>query len=70
MVIAGDADNLIGDPAALTATIPGARTSIVSGDHLTAVFDPRFARELVSFLDSVAAAALMEPGGALRDSMR
>jgi len=63
LVIAGDGDDLIGDPAPLAAAIPGARLSIVSGDHLSAVFDPRFARELVAFLDSVAAAGLVEPTG-------
>ncbi len=64
LVIAGDADDRVGDPAELAEAIPGARTSVVSGDHLTAVFDPRFARELVSFLDSVAAAELVQHQGA------
>lgn len=63
LVISGDADDLIGDPTHLAAAVPGARVSIVSGDHLSAVFDPRFARELVDFLDSVASAALVQGSG-------
>jgi pimeloyl-ACP methyl ester carboxylesterase len=63
LVIAGDGDDLIGDPAPLAAAIPGARLSIVSGDHLTAVFDPHFARELVAFLDAVTSDELVQPSG-------
>jgi hypothetical protein len=39
----------------LAAAIPGARHVVVSGDHLSAVYDPRFAAEVVAFLDEVRA---------------
>jgi pimeloyl-ACP methyl ester carboxylesterase len=57
LVIAGDRDDLVGDPAVLAAAIPGARHVTVSGDHLSAVYDPRFAAEVVAFLDEVRASA-------------
>ena len=57
LVIAGDRDDLVGDPAALAAAIPGARSMTVSGDHLSAVYDPRFAAEVVAFLDEIRASA-------------
>lgn len=57
LVIAGDRDDLVGDPADLAAAIPGARSVTVSGDHLSAVYDPRFAAAVVSFLDEVRASA-------------
>ena len=57
LVIAGDRDDLVGDPSALAAAIPGARCVVVSGDHLSAVYDPRFAAEVVAFLDEVRASA-------------
>jgi pimeloyl-ACP methyl ester carboxylesterase len=57
LVIAGDRDDLVGDPAELAAAIPGARSVTVSGDHLSAVYDPRFAAEVVAFLDEVRASA-------------
>ena len=62
LVIAGDADDLIGDPSKLAAAIPDARVEVVSGDHLTAVFDPRFAQALVTFLDAVTPAELVDEG--------
>jgi pimeloyl-ACP methyl ester carboxylesterase len=55
LVIAGDKDNLVGNPGRLAAAIPGARHVTVSGDHLSAVADPRFTAELVAFLDEVGA---------------
>jgi pimeloyl-ACP methyl ester carboxylesterase len=55
LVIAGDRDDLVGDPSVLAAAIPGARHVVVSGDHLSAVYDPRFAAEVVAFLDEVRA---------------
>ena len=57
LVIAGDRDDLVGDPSVLASAIPGARCTTVSGDHLSAVYDPRFAAELVAFLDGVRASA-------------
>jgi pimeloyl-ACP methyl ester carboxylesterase len=57
LVIAGDRDDLVGDPSVLAAAIPGARCVVVSGDHLSAVYDPRFAAEVVAFLDEVRASA-------------
>lgn len=53
LVIAGDRDELVGDPAQLTAAIPGAEVAVVHGDHLQAVFDPAFAGGIVRFLDRV-----------------
>jgi pimeloyl-ACP methyl ester carboxylesterase len=57
LVIAGDRDDLVGDPSVLAAAIPGARCVVVSGDHLSAVYDPRFTAEVVAFLDEVRASA-------------
>ena len=53
MVIVGDADALVGSPQELASRIPGATVEVVSGDHLTAVFDPRFATAIVAFFDRV-----------------
>jgi pimeloyl-ACP methyl ester carboxylesterase len=53
MVIVGDADTLVGSPQQLASRIPGATAEVVSGDHLTAVFDPRFKAAIVAFLDRV-----------------
>ena len=57
LVIVGDRDVLVGDPAELTGAIPGARSVVVSGDHLSAVYDPRFTAEVIGFLDEVRASA-------------
>jgi pimeloyl-ACP methyl ester carboxylesterase len=57
LVIAGDRDDLVGNPSVLAAAIPGARSVVVSGDHLSAVYDPRFAAEVVAFLEEVRASA-------------
>jgi len=53
LVLAGDQDELVGDPARLAAAIPGAELAVVHGDHLQAVFDPEFSAALVRFLDRV-----------------
>ena len=50
LVLTGDRDVLVGPPDALAARIPGARARIVSGDHLTAVFDPAFRGAIVEFV--------------------
>ncbi|MDQ1520729.1 MAG: hypothetical protein QOI55_1802 [Actinomycetota bacterium] len=50
LVIAGRDDTLAGDPAGLAAVIPNATARVVSGDHLTAVYDPVFAQAIVEFL--------------------
>jgi pimeloyl-ACP methyl ester carboxylesterase len=55
LVIAGDRDTLVGSPDELAARIPGARAQVVSGDHLSAVFDPAFRRAIVEFLAAVPA---------------
>jgi len=47
LVLAGDADPLATRPQVLADAIPGARLAIVSGDHLLAVGDPRFAALIV-----------------------
>lgn len=49
LVLAGDADPLAAHPERLAAAIPGARLQRVSGDHLTAVVDPRFSSAIVDF---------------------
>jgi len=51
LVVTGEADTLVGDPHRLAEAIPGARATVVSGDHLSAVNDPAFAAAVVSFLD-------------------
>lgn len=55
LVITGDRDTLVGSPHELAARIPGARAQVVSGDHLSAVFDPAFRRAIVDFLAAVPA---------------
>jgi len=50
LVVAGDRDVLVGSPHALADRIPGATARVVSGDHLTAVFDPAFRAVIVEFL--------------------
>lgn len=53
LVLAGDRDELVGDPAELADAIPGAELVVVSGDHLQAVFDPAFTKAIVEFLERV-----------------
>jgi pimeloyl-ACP methyl ester carboxylesterase len=50
LVITGDQDVLVGSPDELAATLPNASVVVVSGDHLTAVSDPKFAESIVGFL--------------------
>jgi pimeloyl-ACP methyl ester carboxylesterase len=50
LVLAGDADPLAVRPEALAAAIPGARVTVVPGDHSTALRAPAFAAALVDFL--------------------
>ncbi len=50
LVLAGDADPLAARPEALAAAIPGARVTVVPGDHSTALRTPAFATALVDFL--------------------
>ncbi len=51
LVIAGDADTLIKEPHDLADRLPRARVQMVSGDHLTAMYDPAFSLALVQFLE-------------------
>lgn len=53
LVIAGDADTLLGSPRQLAERIPGAVLKLVSGDHLRAVFDPAFGQAIVDFLAGI-----------------
>jgi pimeloyl-ACP methyl ester carboxylesterase len=53
LVIAGDRDVLVGSPDELAARIPGATAAVVSGDHLGAVYDPKFREEIVAFLERI-----------------
>ena len=57
LVIAGERDVLVGSPDELAARIPGATAVVVSGDHLGAVFDPKFREQIVAFLARVDEAA-------------
>ena len=50
LVLAGDADPLAARPEALAAAIPGARVTVVPGDHSTVLRTPAFATALVDFL--------------------
>lgn len=50
MVLTGDKDNLAGPPETVAKRIPGARSVVVHGNHLTVVRDPEFTRHLVSFV--------------------
>jgi pimeloyl-ACP methyl ester carboxylesterase len=53
LVLTGDADTLVGPPAALAERIPGATFTVIRGDHLSAVSDPAFARSIVEFVHGV-----------------
>jgi pimeloyl-ACP methyl ester carboxylesterase len=50
LVVAGDHDRLAGAPGELALAIPGGRAAVVSGDHLTAVFDPDLPKIIDVFL--------------------
>jgi hypothetical protein len=52
-LVAGDRDNLVGDPLELGRRIPGSRVIFVpGGDHLSTVSDPRFGQTVLDFLAS------------------
>jgi pimeloyl-ACP methyl ester carboxylesterase len=53
LVVAGDRDTMAGPPSRLADKIPGAIAKVVTGDHLSAVNDPAFARSIVQFIESV-----------------
>jgi pimeloyl-ACP methyl ester carboxylesterase len=53
LVIAGADDRLAGSPHDLAERIPGAEVEVVTGDHLSAVFDPAFREAIVAFLARV-----------------
>jgi pimeloyl-ACP methyl ester carboxylesterase len=55
LVLVGDRDDLATRPEMLAARIPGATVEIVSGTHLSAVNDPRFAHAIVRFVSEQAA---------------
>lgn len=50
LVVNGDRDTLVGDPASWAEAIPGARLVVVPGDHLSAVMRPQFRRAVLDFL--------------------
>lgn len=50
LLIAGDADPLAVRPEVLSGAIPGARTLVLPGDHLTTVGHPGFASGIIDFL--------------------
>ncbi|MFD0690617.1 alpha/beta fold hydrolase [Actinomadura fibrosa] len=52
LVLAGVDDPLAARPEVLARAIPGATLRTVPGDHLGAVADPAFAKELVAFLNA------------------
>jgi len=50
LILAGEDDLAAARPEALAAAIRGARLQIVSGDHFSALVDPRFTEVLIAFL--------------------
>jgi pimeloyl-ACP methyl ester carboxylesterase len=50
LVVAGQADTLIGDPAAVADALPDGRLATVPGDHLSAVLQPAFTTVVTDFL--------------------
>jgi pimeloyl-ACP methyl ester carboxylesterase len=50
LVLAGDADPLAVRPEVLAAAVPGARVTLVPGDHSTVLRAPAFAAALTAFL--------------------
>ncbi|HUB72433.1 MAG TPA: alpha/beta fold hydrolase [Solirubrobacteraceae bacterium] len=50
LVLAGAEDPLAVRPQTLADAIPNARLQMLSGDHMRALADPRFARSIVEFL--------------------
>jgi pimeloyl-ACP methyl ester carboxylesterase len=52
LLVAGDKDNLAGDPVALSHAIAGSRVVFVTGsDHLSTVSSPRFRETILEFLE-------------------
>jgi pimeloyl-ACP methyl ester carboxylesterase len=49
LVVNGADDTLAGDPAEMAARIPGAKSLVVPGDHLSAVVKPEFRRALAGW---------------------
>jgi pimeloyl-ACP methyl ester carboxylesterase len=49
LVLVGDRDDLAPEPQKLADLIPGAKVEVISGTHLSAVNDPRFAPAIVQF---------------------
>lgn len=52
LVVNGERDTLAGDPASFAEQIPGARSLVVPGDHLSAVVKPEFREALVEWATS------------------
>jgi pimeloyl-ACP methyl ester carboxylesterase len=50
LVLAGDADPLALRPKVLVAAIPDAELRMLTGNHMQAVTDPRFASSIIEFL--------------------
>lgn len=50
LVLAGDRDPLAVRPEVLVQALPDARLQLLSGDHVEAIADPRFAASIVEFL--------------------
>lgn len=52
LIVAGERDDLVGDPAALAAGFPNGEAVVVPGaDHLTTVLDDRFTGAVLDFLE-------------------
>ncbi|MEY2571445.1 MAG: hypothetical protein QOE63_1795 [Acidimicrobiaceae bacterium] len=54
LVLVGDRDDLAKDAQQLVDRIPGASLEVISGTHLSAVNDPRFAQDIVQFFNAQA----------------
>lgn len=50
MVLVGEADNAVGPPEPLVASIPGATLVKTPGDHITALVKPEFKHAILDFL--------------------
>ncbi|MBW2414759.1 MAG: alpha/beta hydrolase [Deltaproteobacteria bacterium] len=50
LIVVGDKDDLVGDPAPLRDAVPGSELVIVPGDHLTAVAAPLYKQSVLAFL--------------------
>ncbi len=50
LVISGNTDTDNGSAAELCAALPNARYAEIKGDHMSAIVNPEFAREIVDFL--------------------